>query len=294
MNSLKNLAFFLLAAVALGAAALAWKEWAELTALRATAVTVDERAGLQKRVWDAERRVKELERQLTEAPGARPGGSSAPGQADRPAGGGGALAASLLARMNDPEAQRLMAEQVRRQIERRYAELFAKLNLPPDKLEQLKSLLADRQTAARDAFLTANDQGVTDPQDFQKLVESTQADIDGQIKAAIGDSGYAQLQEFNQTQAIQGVVGQLRNGLADTGSPLTADQSTQMTDLIRRTQPATASGAPAGSAQVTDATIAGAQGVLSAPQVQALQEVQRQQQAQQRWRQIMSQGGGPR
>ena len=44
---------------------------------------------------------------------------------------------------------------------------------------------------------------------------------------------------------------------------------------------------------VTDATIAAAQGVLSPPQVQALQEIQQQQQAGVELQRLMRQGNGP-
>ena len=287
----KNTLIFLLALVAVGAVAFAWKEYQDLAALRATAVDPAERASLQKRVWDTQKEVQELQRQIASghpAPGAA--GADAGGAPPRASGGG--LVSNVLDRMNDPEVLRLMAEQIRAQIERRYAKLFPQLNLPPDKLEQFKTLLVDRQQSGMDVLMSANEQGVTDPRDFQKLVESSQADIDGQIKATIGDADFAQFQGFQQTQAARGVVSQLQENLRGSAAPLSADQSSQLAQTMAQNQ------APAGPGNlngnngptlITDATITQAQGFLSTPQVQALQQLQQQQQNQRRLNQLIMQ-----
>jgi hypothetical protein len=295
MKSLKHTLILILAVVALGAGALAWKEYQELSELRLTAVDPAERAALQKRVWDTEKHVHELEQQIASGrSGAVAPGATAPGPGLGRAGGG--LVSNVLDRMNDPEVQRLMAEQIRAQIERRYARLFAQLNLPADKLEQLKGLLVDRQQSAMDVLTSANEQGVTDPRDFQKLVESSQADIDAQIKATLGDDGYAQYQTFQQGQGARGVVGQLQESLRPGGTPLTPAQSDQLTQVMTQSAATAAPDAirgPNAPPLISDAVVAQAQGFLSAPQVQALQQLQHQQQSQRRLQQLMLQGPGP-
>jgi len=298
MKSFKNTLIFVLTVVAIGGLAFAWKEYQELAVLRATAVDPAERAGLQKRVWDSEKRVQELQRQIASGRGgsAVAGGAGAAGADAGPARGGGTgLVSNVLDRMNDPEVQRLMAEQIRAQIERRYAKLFAQLNLPPDKLEQFKNLLVDRQQSAMDVLASANDQGITDPRDFQKLVESSQADIDNQIKATIGDADFTQYQGFQQSQAARGVVTQLQDNLRTSEAPLSSAQADQLAQVMAQNQGGAAPGALRGNnppAQITDATIAQAQGFLSTPQIQALQQLQQQQQSQRRLQQMMFQGPG--
>ncbi len=290
----KNTLIFLLSIIALGALAFAWRESQDLAELRATAVDPAERASLQKRVWDSEKHVKELEGRIaTGQPG--PAGPGTPATAAAGAGrmGGGGLLSNVFDRMNDPEVQRLMAEQIRAQIERRYAKLFSQLNLPPEKLEQFKGLLVDRQQSAMDVLASANEQGITDPRDFQKLVESSQADIDGQIKSTIGEADYAQFQGFNQSQAARGMVGQLQDNLRNSAAPLTSAQSDQLTQLMAQSRGAADAGAPRGlngPAAITDDTITQSQAFLSAPQVQALQQMQQQQQANRRLQQMILQG----
>ncbi len=292
MKLVKNTLLIFLIVVAIGGSALAWKEYLELCELRATTVLPDERADLQKRVWDSEKHVKELEQKLAAGPAEHSGAApAASGRSfNRGATDGTGLAATMLSRLSDPEAQRLMDKQTRAQIEQRYAALFAKLSLPPATLEQFKNLLVDRQNAAMDVLAVANDQGITDPQDFQKMVQSTQADIDGQIAATIGNDDYAQLQNFQQMQAVQGLVERLSSTLSGTATPLTPAQTTQLTQVIAQTQPVPAKDATAtgnNPVRITNDTLAQAQGVLSAPQFQTLKEIQQLQQTQQQLRQIM-------
>ena len=295
MKSLKNTFLFLASIVAVGALAFAWKEYQELAELRATAVDPAERAGLQKRVWDAEKRIQELQRQVASG---HPAAGAAGADAGPARAGGGGLVSNVVDRMNDPEVQKLMAEQIRTQIERRYDKLFAQLNLPPDKLEQFKNLLVERQQSALDVLTTANEQGLTDPRDFQKLVESSRADIDGQIKTTIGDADYAQYEGFQGSQAARGVSNQLQDSLRNSAAPLSSAQSDQLTQLMAQSRPA-AAGSPGnlggnnGQPVISDDTITQAQGFLSAPQVEALQQIQKQQQTQRRLQQLMLQNAGP-
>jgi hypothetical protein len=294
MKSIKNTLIFALTVLALGAVAFAWKEYQELSELRASAVDPAERASLQKRVWDTEKRVQELQREIASGhPAAGAGGAANAGP--NPVQGGGALVSNVLDRMNDPEVQKLMAEQIRAQIERRYAKLFAQLNLPPDKLEQFKTLLVDRQQSAMDVLTSANEQGISDPRDFQKLVESTQADVDGQIKATLGEADYAQYQGFQQSQAARGVANQLQDSLRNSSAPLSSAQSEQLTQVMTQNRATAAAANLNGNnppALITDDTITQSQAFLSAPQVQALQQLQQQQQSQRRLQQLMLQGPG--
>ena len=65
MNSVKSYLILLLAATTIGGAVLAWKQYGDLIELRAAAMNTDERADLQKRVWDLEKANRELREKLT-------------------------------------------------------------------------------------------------------------------------------------------------------------------------------------------------------------------------------------
>ena len=64
MKSPKTVLILFLAATTVGGALLAWRQYGELVELRASAMNRDERADLQKRVWDLEKLNRELQDRL--------------------------------------------------------------------------------------------------------------------------------------------------------------------------------------------------------------------------------------
>ena len=331
MKSSKTYLLVILACTTIGGAAYAWKQYQELIQLRAAALGTDERSDLQKRLWAAEKRAKDLADQLAAA---RTRGEEAsdenanPDNANRgnrsnlgPMGPGG-RGGDFMAALQKPEIQRLLATQQKAQLDARYASLFKNLNLTPAQLEKFKNLLVERQTSMMDVMTAARDQGVnprTDPKGFQQLLAGTQAEIDASIKAAIGDDAFNKYKTFDQTAPQRGTTDQLSQRLSYSATPLTADQSAAMLKILSQTAPARAAttggptmsanvtviadagpgagrGGPGGSmnvvagfgggagasAPITDATINMAQGVLSGPQIEALKQLQAEQQAQQK------------
>ncbi len=325
MNSAKNWLIVLLALTALGGAFLAWRQHGELAALRATAMPRDERADFQKRVWDLERENRELKQQLTTSRESTAAGLAlAPGSRQQ-RGDSGRTARrdpdQQLAAMSDlfakPDVQALYATQQRGEIEARYATVFRSLNLPPDQLARLASLLTERRTALLDIAAVARDQGVdlrSNAPGLQQLVATTQEQINQSIRGVIGDTGFAQLTAFEQTAPQRNTVSELQQRLSYTGTPLTTAQSDQLVQILAAnpaprpattTPPTTAPGAlptgqpdgaglrmlggpTASTATITPAAVAQSQSVLSPPQVSALQQLQQQQQAQQQLRQLVT------
>ncbi len=308
---MKNLLIAILVLATASTSWLAWRQYEELVGLRAGAMSADERTDLQKRVWEAQKRADQAEARAAAAPATlADAGAPAAGGDDATAGGDqqsrviGSMVNTWVGMMNDPEAQRLMALQQKAGISSRYADLFKKLQLAPDQLEQFKAELLEKQTSRQDALLAAAQQGINpmqNPQEFRKLEESIQSDIDKQIKTTIGDSAFADYQTFQATAGQRGVVNQLQQSLSYTEAPLTPAQSDQVTQILATTGTPKIGpdGAPVPSknnSRVTDATVAQAQTVLVPRQVQALQEIQQQQQAGEQLQKIMRQnrnGGAP-
>ncbi len=314
MPQLKNLLLVFLAVAVAALAFLSWRQYRELTTLRGAALANSERADWQKRVWAAQKR--------TGSPGARtPASGPVPATTGKtpestPAGGRpdiSRMVTSISSMMDRPDAARLMALQQKAQIDARYAALFKKLGLPPDKLAQLKSLLADKLAAPMDVMAAGSQQGidpVRSPQEFRQLVQDTQTQIDDRIKALLDPGSYAMYQNYLQTEPQRAVINQLRQSLSYTAAPLTDVQADQLVQILASTAPAGGAGPGAGATvtyvnrgpgtgavfavgspgpdgpmpwgggvSITDATMAQAQGVLSPAQLQALQEIQQQQQA---------------
>jgi hypothetical protein len=248
----------LLACTSTGGAAYAWKQYQELISLRAAALGTDERADLQKRLWAAEKRAKDLADQLAAQRDSAAGDETMAEDGAAPAergnrgdrrnrgpGGPGGLTNALSA-LQKPEIQRALALQQKGQLDTRYASLFKSLNLSPAQLEKFKNLLVERQTSMMDVFTAAREQGIDprrDPEGFRSLVTSTQADIDASIKAAVGDDAFKQYKNFEQTMPQRATTDQLSQRLSYTATPLTAEQSASMVKILSQTAPQRTPGA---------------------------------------------------
>ncbi len=327
MISPKNLAigFFVIATLGLGT--LAWQQYQELIGLRAAALNTDERADLQKRLWAAEKRARDLEGELAAARKAGPEDAIAAlaaqddnaNQRGQRGGqrGNAANGAALRALLEKPEIQHLLSLQQKAALDARYAALFKKLNLSPEQIDKVKDLMVEKQASRQDVMAVAREQGIdprTDPAGYRKLMQDAQADSDNALKAALGDSGYAQLQQYDQTMPQRGVVNQLQQSLSFTSAPLTDAQADQLVQILARTSQTNAGGNNGGgqggfrggfgggfaggggpgaaiagafaafgganNAPVTTEAITQAQGILSASQLAALQQIQQTQQAQ--------------
>ena len=232
--------------------------------------------------------------------------------------------------MAKPEVQAMLSVQQKANLEAQYAALFKNLNLPPEQIERLKNLLLDRRTTVQDVFAAAREQGInprSDPEAFRKLIADAQNDVNNNIKAALGDAGFAQLQQFEQTQPQRTLVNDLSQRLSYSDMPLSPAQGEQLVQILAANQPerrnpgvaGTPTGAPppggrgglfgggiasiggpggfsfsaggdsrgGATAQVTAGAVAQAQSVLAPSQLAALQQIQQQQQTQQQLQQLV-------
>ena len=205
-------------------------------------------------MWDLERFNKELNDQLTALrdgdgtgdpamAGAPSGPAGDPGTRGNFRGGRGGnnnnnpqqLANALRNVMSKPEVQALLSVQQKAAIDARYASMFKSMNLSADQADKVKNLLADRATTMQDVMNAARDQGInprTDPQGFQKLLADAQTDINNGLKAVLGDGGFNQLQNYEQTLPQRNVVNQLQQRLSYTDTPLTQAQADQLVQVL--------------------------------------------------------------
>jgi hypothetical protein len=244
LHSLKYVAptlatIFALAALGLGR--LAWQRQAELNRLKADTFGADERAAAQKRIWELEKRSRELEARLGGTPASQvadksstePGRSSDPVAGSPGANKGTPSKQQILAFLNNPETQRTLNAKFREQVETRYSTLFKALNLSSAQLAQLKDLLVERQSAAVDVTAAAIEQGMKPDQDvWQELVTNAQTDTDRKLEAALSPADYAQFQNYESAQIFRGATTDLQRGLTRISTPLTDDQSEQFTQGI--------------------------------------------------------------
>ena len=254
VKSPKTYLILLLALTTLGGAVLAWQQYLELVELRASALNKDDRAALQKRIAALEKLNKELQDQLAAArddnaddtgdmaaaaTGDQPARGNPGGRAGR-GGRGQQQFAAIRAVMARPEVQALVNAQQKAMVETRYASLFKSLNLSADQVSKVETLLVDRQTTMQDVFAAARDQGInprTDPAAFQQLVANAQSSINSSLASVLGDSGMAQLQNYDQTQPARNVVNQLQQRLSNSDTPLTPAQTDQLVQILAANAP---------------------------------------------------------
>ena len=247
MNSLKNVALLVLALTTIGGAMLAWRQYTELVELRAAAMNKDERADLQKRLWALEKANKDLSDRLAgprsgnlgdvvdAVTGDRSGGGNPGGRGGPPNGNPLQQIEALRNLLGKPEVQALLSVQQKAVVDARYASLFKSLNLSGDQQDKLAALLVERQTTMMDVLTAASEQGLDprrDRQGFQKLLADAQASSNASIAAVIGESGLAQLQNYDATQQQRAVVNQLQQRLSTSDSPLSPSQADQLVQIL--------------------------------------------------------------
>jgi hypothetical protein len=286
MTMLNRLALSLLGAIALGAIALAWREYRIVQDLRAEGLTADERARLQKVAWDAERQVQTLKARLGAA-------SAAVHRASEEDSGSvsmqtrtlGEAAEAWFNQMDDPTIQRLRDAQRIALINRAFGAFFRNAHLSPQQISAFQRLMMERWDAQTDVILAATRQGINpleNPQEFRTMVRNAQNEVDRQIQSTLGPDLYSQFQNYQRTQGQRNVVGQLQQDLTFTDAPLSPTQTQQMAQIMTQSN-------PKGGGAVTNRTLQLAQTVLSPSQIQALRNIQQLQQANRQLQQALSQ-----
>lgn len=292
--------------VAVGSLLYAWQLNSRLNDSDAARLAVEkESAALQARVAQLE---KDAEAFLAGRAGSpRPGLAAADGEsggnsgptparsAESRRGGPGGRAAFF----DSPEMQKLAAVERRAMLDGRFAALFRKLNLSPDSLEKFKALLADRQAAATDVMSAAQANGMNPRENrdqIRALITNAETEIDNNIRATLGDSVYQQYMDYERTMPQRGLTTQLEQRLSYTSTPLNPNQTEQLVTLLAAANP-NANASPQtgffgggfmpgrGSTTITDAVVTQSQTILNSQQVDALRQLQQEQQAREQIRQ---------
>ena len=285
----------------LGSLVIAWRQHRELQVLSAASARAEsERTALRQRAMAAEQRAQELAAQLAAAQrialsGATEAGMAGEGEAASSqaslAGNSKNLVENTMDRMKDPKVVQLMAARTKAQLALRYSGLFSQLKLTQEQGSKFMNLLVEKQSASLDVVTAAADSGITDMNEVGRMIAKTQNDLNQEIKATLGDAGYAQYQSFSQTQVQRDVISALQQSLGPSPSPLTNAQYQRMVQILGQTGPQSGTGAtPSVSATggaavsnnpgglITDATLAQAETALSPFQLKTLKGLQRAQQ----------------
>jgi hypothetical protein len=214
----------------------------------------------------AEQRVEDLEQQLAR-------GSSA--AAAHPA------AAIMRAESVRQLQLKVEAARSRESVDSAYGPLIRALGLDAITAERFEGRLVQERLAARDALAAAQAQGVRSIPGYKAAVEEAISQDDEEIGNLLTPAGFAQFDAYRQTLPEQQTVARLAERLASSPTPLSDDQQAQLVQLIDRMEPPVykqnqsfLSLIGTDAAPLTPAMVNASPGILSPPQIAALQEAE--------------------
>ena len=211
---------------------------------------------LERRTYAAERDATQLKKNVDDARATR--ATSAAAAARTP--GLYPEGRAFLAR--HPEVKQALIESSNASLNYKWAALYQSLRFTPAQIEQFQVLMRANRAIApslgsdgKILFLPTGD-------------DMSTGKVDSRLRDLLGDDGLRKCQEFGLLIPARELTAQVAGALCFTVTPLTAEQSAQLVQIIARSQ-SNASVSQAGTYD-WDAVVAKAQGLLSAPQLVAL------------------------
>jgi len=180
----------------------------------------------------------------------------------------------------NPQLRQLLAANFRAQFDLTHRALFRELNFSPEQVAQFENLklklmsdLYDLQQAAR--LRGAADSG-TDP----ALLAAEQQVRDGYndaLRGLVGEPARARVEDYERTLPARALASQVAADVYYSSTPLTSEQADRMVAVIAAQSSAYRDGGPVDPATLNwEGVFVQAQGVLTPPQLAALQSVRAQ------------------
>ena len=225
--------------------------------------------------------------------------------AERPAKAPGLSArrgSALVRLMENPEFVQALSLQRHAMLDARFGELFRRLNLPGEELTAFKRLLAEKENVALDVVTVSESspENSLSPELLRASIRAAQGQIEQAIHSSLGSDRYSVYREYERTLPHRATVAQLEQRLSYTNVPLTPTQAEAVVRIMASNTPPDGAEAPPSTAvvvragvpeavpilptstttgRVTDDVVSQVQGVLAPAQVEALREIQMEQQA---------------
>jgi len=157
--------------------------------------------------------------------------------------------------MKDPEMMKVMQEQQGQVLKTQYAPLIKQLNLAPDQRDAFYKVLMDNTTNDM-AQALAMMSGTNHP-DTASAVAGSQKNMHDQVRSLLGDTGYAQFQDFEMSLPDRMMFEQMKTSFTD--NPLTEDQQQRLLQImiVERKNSAPAAAPGGGKPAVSAANLAG-------------------------------------
>ena len=168
---------------------------------------------------------------------------------------------ALRNRLNDPmqQAARLLA--ARAHVEQTKGRLFQRLKKnPPEKLDRLKTLLAETELATNVAALPSRvDPSAAEVRQINDTVTRIQAEGDSRVKALLGPDDYANYAAYQKSETYRDTIEQVTNIMRSRGAAITDDQQEAVLDAYAEAMYAAAQDSAGDSTAADYATMTDAQ-----------------------------------
>lgn len=252
---MKNILIILLTAIAIVLGAISIVQWrkfdeqqTQLTALRGE---VEEQtrhiAGLEssQKLLEEQRdeavvqaselaiRLQAAQRTAQEIAAASADPNTMPGTTDRKSGDKNPFGGFLAKMMEDPETRKVIQAQHRMMIDQLYAPLIRKMGLSAEEAEQFKTLLVDNMMKGAEKATSMFGGESVDRAEAMEEIASSQKSFEEQVRGFLGESRYAQYQEYQQTAGERAQLAQFQQQQAGGEHALTERQTDQLLAFMR-------------------------------------------------------------
>jgi hypothetical protein len=139
---------------------------------------------------------------------------------------GGMMQNPMAAMLKTPEGRKMISSRSAARVKTQYTDLANRLKLAPQDTDVLLGLLADRQTA----LMSARFNSAGNAADLASQTASIQSEFDEKLRATLGDEGFDQYNQYEQTVEARTAVSQLEGQFSSAGLPL---EPTQKENLIQ-------------------------------------------------------------
>lgn len=136
--------------------------------------------------------------------------------------------------MDDPETKKMIREQQRTLLDQLYSPLVRQLGLSPEEAERFKDLVADNMIKGmeRGTSLLGSESSTNRAAMLGKLAEE-QKSFEEQVRGLLGESRYAQYQDYQQTVGERTQLSQFRQQFAGGENSLTDQQTEQLLAFMK-------------------------------------------------------------
>lgn len=144
--------------------------------------------------------------------------------------GGGISGTALEKFFKDPAMKKMMEDQQKTFIKNEYGDLVKQLKLTPAQADQFFTLLADQQASNMDRGFKIMSGGAS-AAEIGKAAQDSMASNDAQMRALLGDDGFAQYKDYSESLVDRTLLNQMLPSFSD--DPLTSDQQKQLLQIMR-------------------------------------------------------------